>query len=100
MEFEFQWFWLVKLSLFLLIVFTIWKFVKSKFKSRLWGISSVILLILTIVSPIKLDVDTRTQTQFINTQIEQIKQLPDKIVDISFTQAKSKDITIQEKDLK
>ena len=93
-----HWFWLVKLILGFLVGFVLYYGIKRKSKPLL--ITAGILLLLALVSPVKLDVNTRQQTNRANTLVQQSKMLPEKVVDASF-KAKINNIdVITDEDLK
>lgn len=85
MDIMVQWFWLVKLSLALVTIYVAYKaFFEKKFKSKVWNVMAGILLVLAIVQPVKMDVQTKVHTDRANIAIEQSKVLPDKVQDNSF----------------
>lgn len=98
MEIVLAWFWLVKLGLSFTVVFCIYRYIKSEFKSAFWFISSLVGITLFIITPIKLETNTREvqiqQNEFIKTS----KQLPPKIKDDSFKQS-TQNLGINEKEL-
>lgn len=98
MELIFQWFWLLKFIAILFTGFAIYKVIKSGFKSKIWMIIAGVTLLFHLVSPIKLDVSTKTHTDRTNNYIQQNKQLPDRVEDNSFQRSKQFD-TISEQDL-
>ena len=85
MEFTIQWFWLIKLAMTLITAYIIYKAViLHKFKSKLLNLLAIVVLILTIVSPIKMNPQTPVTNTKMNHQIQQSKILPPKVSDDSF----------------
>lgn len=100
MELTFAWFWLIKLVIAGIGGFFAWKLFQSEFKSKLWWVATVAMVLFIVVSPLKLDVDTRSQTHYTNETIRKGKVIPPKIEDNSFEQNTNKNIGISENDLK
>ena len=98
MTLMFSWFWLLKIALLLATSFAAYKTVKMK--SKVWGCIALILVIFSIVSPIKMDTNTRAQTNEANESIRKSKVLPERITDNSFKQDVSNVTGISENDLK
>jgi len=84
MGLTFAWFWLVKFVLIAFLLGAIYKFYKSNFKSKFWMLVSGALAIFIVVQPVKLGVDTKSQTDYSNRMIKQSKELPPKIEDDTF----------------
>ena len=93
-----QWFWLVKLSFILAILFSMYKTIK--YKSRYWAITTLVLAMFTIVSPIKMETNTQSQQHQASMTIKQNKELAPKIEDNSFKQKAEANIGITQEDLK
>lgn len=104
MELTFQWFWLIKVVLLGLTLFTAYKAYKTANTTKKiwnkWTTISFILIILLYIAPVKMDVGTKSQTDYANTQIEQSKVLPAKQVDNSFDKAVNEKFDISPEDLK
>lgn len=100
MELMFQWFWLLKLALAGATLYVLYKWYKSKFKSKAWGTAFAVLILFTAVAPIKLDVDTRSAQVQQTREIEQLKRdLPPKQEDKSFEESTKKDLGIKKEDI-
>jgi uncharacterized membrane protein len=97
-ELTFQYFWLIKLAVLLLLVYTLYKAVNaSNIMARLnskesqplriingWTIVSVVLIVLYTVQPVKMDVNTKAVTDRANQSTAAQKELPPMIQDESF----------------
>lgn len=84
MEFMIAWFWLVKVILMFIMAFVLYKAVKWNFKSKLWNILSIIVLVLAMITPLKIVPETDKVNTLQNSQIEQSKVLPEMVKDESF----------------
>jgi hypothetical protein len=109
MELTLQWFWLAKLAFsaaFLLALYKAWRTSQASFEAgdnklwNKWTTVSLVILVLQIISPVKMDVNTKAKTDYANTQIEQSKVLPAKTIDNSFDKSVNKDFGISAEDLK
>lgn len=101
MELMLQWFWLVKLLAILVFLGSIYYAYKAKFKSKTRNAIVVILAIIAIVSPVKLEqTNTYKHSTVMNNMIEQSKQLPTKVIDNSFNTKTAEDMRITPDDLK
>lgn len=104
MELTFQYFVFVKLAIALATIYTGYKAFK-KFtakEDRKWNhytILFVVFLLLSIYSPIKMDLNTKQQTSMANHTISQQKELPPRITDDSFNQSVNSVEGITEQDL-
>lgn len=90
MEIMISWFWLVKLVFALVTIFVCYKaFFKHKFGSKFWNITALVLVLLAIYQPFKLNSTAVTNLYKAqqNRVIEQAKVLPEKIEDSSFKDA-------------
>ena len=88
MEFTFAWFWIVKLGLATIVVWVAYKAVYThKFQSKGWNIFAGILLLLSFVSPVKLNPTTDRSHTMQSAAIEQAKVLPPMAKDNSFKQS-------------
>lgn len=84
MSLTIHWFWVIKLIIFIWLMFLIGKNIKENFKSKFWLILMIISFILSIINPIKIDLNTRAQVLRTNQFIQSQKVLPDKIEDDTF----------------
>jgi hypothetical protein len=98
MEFMIQWFWIIKLLVAGAFLASLYKLYKSKFKSKFWWGVTGVGIILLLISPVKLDVDTRSQQVQTNSFIKATKEIPSMITDDSFKDSQ-KDLGITGKDL-
>lgn len=86
MEITIQWFWIIKL-LFLAIGLSLaWKYYRTR--KNIYGILIIIWVILAVINPVKLEVNTREINRVSNDKIERSKVLPDKIEDRSYEDRK------------
>lgn len=100
MELIIQWFWVVKLFLALFTIYVVYKAaIQYLFKSKFWNIAAVIAVLLAFIQPVKMDVQTKTTTDYANQQIKSNKVLPPKVTDNSFSQSQKLD-GITKEDLK
>lgn len=80
-----HYFWVVKLIVCILCLYVSYKAViTKKFKSTLWNTLAIILLVLMIISPIKLQIDTHSVHKAEEKAQEVLKVLPPKVQDESF----------------
>lgn len=99
MEFTIQWFWLIKLAMTLITAYIMYQAViVHKFKIKLLNVLAIVVLILTIVSPVKMNPQTPVMNTKMNHQIQQSKILPPKVIDNSFENSQKLN-GITEKDL-
>ena len=99
MEIMIQWFWMLKLAFALSLGYSIYKLIKSKFKSKAWMVITLISALFMIMSPIKLDINTKQSTDRSNLHIKEIKVLPLRVSNDSFKQSANV-IGITKEDLK
>jgi hypothetical protein len=99
MELVLHWFLLVKVAAFLVFGYAAYGFIKSKFKSKFWGILTAVFLFIGIFSPIKMDMNTSAQTNRANASIKASKIIKPKVEDSGFSTAVSSDRGITGKDL-
>jgi hypothetical protein len=103
MEIMIHWFWLVQLIIASVIITVSYiAFVKKKFDSKFWNILALILIILVIIQPIKLEPETNKQHKYMNKIIEQRNntELPEMKKDNYFKEKASSINGISEDDLK
>ena len=100
MELMFQWFFIVKLMATGLFLFSGYKYYKSKFKSKMWLIIVLVMATITIIAPIKMDVNTSKQTSRTNVRIAENKEIPPMVEDNSFKDRVANTKGITEDDLK
>lgn len=80
-----HYFWVVKLIVGILCLYVSYKaVVTKKFKSILWNTLAIILLVLMVISPVKLQVDIHNVHKAEEKAQEVLKILPPKIQDESF----------------
>lgn len=100
LEIMVHYFWVLKLISIALLAYAVGKAVViHKLKSKLWNVFSVILLVLSIVTPVKFSVNTKEMHKLQNVQIETTKVLPGKIEDKSFGNTISNLKGIQQSDI-
>ena len=88
MEFMITWFWALKLLTTLIIIYICYvAFIKYKFNNKFYNTIAIILLILSIISPIKIKPTTHRVTTQQNNLISQGKELPPMKIDNSFDKA-------------
>ena len=91
MEVTIAWFWLVKLAAGAVVLYSIYKAFKNEFKSKFWNVSSIILVILFLVNPIKINPVTDNVNYQMNTKIANSKILPELKTDDSFKKSNDLD---------
>ncbi len=85
MELILAWFWLLKLITVLIMVYVSYiAFGKYKFKNNFYNILAGILILLSIVNPIKIVPSTDKVNSLQTAQIEQHKVLPEKVTNNNF----------------
>ena len=89
MELTFQWFWLVKLALLLIVVGSLYMaLVKYKLKSTLWNAIAIIAVVFSYMMPVKMEPTTKNINIQMDRNIATTKvELPPKQVDNSFKQS-------------
>jgi predicted membrane protein len=105
MELMFQYFIFIKLIMAVLFVFSgykaITKYVYAKPNERKWNgytVLTVVLSLMLIYNPIKMDTNVQLTQQQANQSISAQKQLPPKVTDDSFKQSQQ-GLGITEKDM-
>ncbi len=92
--------WLVKLALLAIVLGTGYKAIYvEKFKSKVWNGILVIVLILGIVSPVKLQPESDRVNRQMNNVISQQKVLPERVIDNSFNK-NGENLGIKKEELK
>ena len=100
MELTIAWFWALKLTILSATIYVIYlAFLKKRFKNVFLNIMAGALILFSVFTPIKLDVDTRSHTSYANNAIQQTKTMPSKVVDNSFEESQ-KDLGIKEFEVK
>lgn len=109
MELTIQYFFLIKLALLLILVLFVYKLVEGTYTNYLatkkvkfnkfWLIGTLVLLVFSVISPVKMDVATAKQTTYSNHLISQQKELPPRVTDNSFKQSVTSVEGITESDL-
>lgn len=99
-EVIFQWFFLIKIALGLTTVFFTYKAFKEKFKSMIWNMLTIVFIVLTIVAPFKMDLNTKATIDKANAEIMKSKELPSKVTDDSFKKETNKSLKITQDELK
>lgn len=84
MEITIQWFFIIKLIVTGMFFYSVYKTYKSNFKNKLWLVASLVMLIMLIISPVKMDVNVAKQNNRINADIANSKTIPPMIEDNSF----------------
>ena len=84
------------------VLFTLYKAVKvHEFKSKFWNVLTIVLMVLSLISPVKYDGTNSDQFKSNEVRsVESTKVLPPKVVDKSFTEQVKSVKSISEKDLK
>lgn len=89
MELTFQYFWLLKLALFMVTIYIAYLAIYvKKFKNKILNFSLVCLILFAYMMPVKMNPTTNAISNSYNAQVEQIhKELPEKITDNSFEES-------------
>ena len=84
MDFMFSYFWVINISVTVLFVYLAYKAIKTKKLVSIYSLLLIPLVLFMFYSPVKMDLNTKTQTTYANTKVEQNKVLPPKVSDDSF----------------
>ena len=98
MEFTLVWFWIVKLVALGLIAGSAYG--TYQYKSKTFGVLTVLLIVIYIITPIKLELETRTMQVIDNNAIKESKVIPPKVEDTSFSTSVTSVQGVTEEDLK
>jgi len=103
MDFVIHWFWVVKYTILLSGVFVGFKVYSNRNNpktAKRWAILGGILVILAIITPVKLETNTRSMQQTSNYQIQETKkELPSKIEDNSYDKRKTTGLELKTKQI-
>ena len=101
MEVTIAWFWLIKLTLTFVFLYTLYvTIVKHKLKNKLYNITTMLLFILGVVNPIKLQPTTDKANIMQTKAIEQTKAVPQKVSNNEFKSSTTSVGGITKEDLK
>jgi len=97
-EFIIHWFWLIYLFKLILVAYVIYKAILYKLKNTFWNIVAIVVFMVSLVSPFKIQPTTDSVNKIQNIQIENTKELPEIVKDDSFKNTRVMGIT--DEDLK
>ncbi len=91
MEFTIAYFWLIKLGISVFVGFSIWKSYKHILSTgnlkSVWFIFTVVGVLFMFYAPVKMNLGTQRVVNAANSSIKQLKVLPIKVVDNSFSKS-------------
>lgn len=96
-----HYFWVIKVLFLALFVSTLYiAMVKKNFKSKTYNIIAVVFMVLFIVQPFKLQIDTQSVHKLQDKTQERLKIVPPKVTDDSFKDSVQNLKGITKEDLK